>query len=225
MTTTTSKVKQAVESVYVTGFCGVGSHEGKEHKSSTGAILRSCPVGGRIEMTDGSGHRSYGDVLCTCSCHSMSRQMEELTGVKFPAFSPRKSSPALSRLGLLSTPGATTAGHGAPGSVDVDRPTVVTASGARFVVTPTGRSARGQLEEQVRHVISVQVKAAGEDMIAMIGLTTNTIAVLIDKDNQPSTGAIYSILKRWDGAAMVELADKPFRFLRFTDRGKRELLR
>lgn len=212
-------------STYVTGFCGIGSHENAPLISPSGKPLRACPVGGRLEATDGRGERVLGEIICVCACHDMSRQMEELSGTKFPIFSSRRASPALSRLGLLS-PGANgTDGATAAGSVNVERPTVVVPSGARFAVTPTGRAARGQLEELVRHYVCQQVKAAGEDMIAMLGLTTQFLSLLIDKDSPPSTGAIHAVLKRWEGANYIDLAESPVRFVRFTERGKRELFR
>lgn len=218
-------VKQEAPSIYVTGFCGIGSHENSPLISPSGKTLRACPVGGRIEGTNGMGRPIGEDILCTCLCHSTSREMETLTGVKFPAFSAGRTSPALSRLGLLSAGGVGTNTGKATGSVDMERPTVAVASGARFAVTPTGRAARGQLEEQVRYHICRQVRQAGEDMIALLGLNPTMLAKMIDAEDPPSTGAIHAVLKRWDNACLVELGESPFRFIRFTDRGKRDLFR
>lgn len=209
---------------YTSGFCGIGSHENTKALSPSGKALRTCPVGGRFDIIS-YGDRLLGQTLCDCACHAMSRQMEQMSGVKFPAYNSIKASGPLSSLGLLSGAGAGTDGAKAAGSVDSGRPTVVVASGARFAETPTGRAARGQLEEQVRYAICTQVKAAGHEMIAMLGLTTKLIADIIDKDNPPSTGAIYAVLKRWDGAALIAMAESPVRFISFTDRGKRELFR
>jgi hypothetical protein len=217
-------VTAPVNNIYVTGFCGIGSHEGLKIKSPSGALLKTCPVGGRVEMY-GYNDRHIGTAECTCECHDMSRQMEDMSGIKFPSRDSVKESSPLSGLGYLRAAGDGTNPDGSGRSVDPDAPSVVVASGARFAVTPTGRSARGQLEEQVRHVVSVQVKAAGEEMIAMLGLTPTMIGLAIDKENPPSSGAIYAVLKRWEGSAMVDLGEKPFRFLRFTDRGKRDLLK
>lgn len=62
-------------------------------------------------------------------------------------------------------------------------------------------------------------------MIAMLGLSPKTLAAMIDPENPPSTGAIYSVLKRWEGAAQVDMAESPVRFIRFTAKGKRDLFR
>jgi hypothetical protein len=171
------------------------------------------------------GDRNLGEALCECSCHDMSRQMEVMSGVKFPAYNSIKLSGPLSGLGLLSGVGTGTDGAKAAGSVDDGRPTVVVASGARFAETPTGRAARGQLEEQVRYAVCTQVKAAGDEVIAMLGLTPRLIGDIIDKADPPSSGAIYAVLKRWDGANLIDMAESPVRFVRFTDRGKRELFK
>jgi hypothetical protein len=209
--------KSVVQSVYVTGWCGSGNHENTKNLSSSGQVMRACPMGGRYDAG------RLGEIICTCNCHESSRAMEDMSGIKLPATIINRQTPSLGR--LLRAPGIGTGADGSAVSGDPSRSTVAVASGAVFVATPTGRAARGQLEEQVRHAISVQVKMAGEEMIAMLGLNPSTLAAMIDKDNPPSTGAIYSVLKRWEGQALVDLGQSPFRFLRFTDRGKRDLLR
>lgn len=159
-----------------------------------------------------------------CKCHELSREMEQLTGVELPAYDSRRQSSPLG-LGLLDGVGTGTDGAQGGGTSDVNRPTVVTESGARFVATPTGRRAKGQLEEEVRTVIVSQVRTAGDDMIAMLGLTPELIANSISKEDPPSSGAIYAILKTWEGKNYVDLGKSPFRFIRFTERGKRDLFR
>lgn len=218
------KKTTAETSNYQSGFCGIGSHENSKNKSPSGKSLRTCPVGGRFD-TIVHGDRNLGETLCECTCHDMSRQMEVMSGVKFPAYNSIKASGPLSGLGLLSGVGTGTDGGKAAGSVDGGRPTVVVASGARFVETPSGRAARGQLEEQVRFAVCTQVRAAGDDMIAILGLTPKLIGDIINKENPPSSGAIYAVLKRWDGANLIDMAESPVRFVRFTDRGKRDLFK
>lgn len=215
--TETKPGKRVVESTYISGFCGIGSHEGAKNLSPSGQVLKSCPQGGRFD-----GGR-LGVMICTCTCHDVTRQMESLTGIQVPALEINRTTPSLDRL-LREVNGAAGGGK-APGIGVIDGPSVTVASGARFAVTPTGRAARGQLEEQVRYAICVQVKAGGDEMIALLGLSPATLAAMIDKENPPSTGAIYSVLKRWESNGMVELAESPFRFIRFTERGKRELFR
>lgn len=209
--------KKVVESFYVSGFCGIGSHEGARNLSPSGVQLKSCSQGGRFEA------EKLGTIVCTCSCHDVTRQMESMTGIQVPSPIINRIAPSLSRI-LRESTRSTDGAKGGVGRV-IDGPSVTVASGARFAVTPTGRAARGQLEEQVRYAVSSQVRAGGDDMIAMLGLSPGLIANLINKDNPPSTGAIYSVLKRWEGSALVELGESPFRFLRFTDKGKRDLFR
>ena len=212
------------ESFYQSGFCGIGNHENSKNLSPSGLLLTACPVGGRF-ATFGLAGRQLEDGLCTCFCHDMSREMEELSGVKFPARNSVRDSSPLSGLGLLRVPGYGTASDEATGSVDPSRPTVAAPSGVTFTATPSGRAARGLLEESVRHFVCQQVKAAGDEMIAMLGLTPNTLGLMIDSEDPPSSGAIYAVLKRWEKLALVDLAETPFRFVRFTERGKRDLMR
>jgi hypothetical protein len=200
-----------------TGFCGIGNHEGSKNKTANGAVLRACVIGGRTDAG------KVGIIVCICDCHDMAREMEAMSGVQIPPVLVNRTPPRLGS--LLGLAPRTTGGTGTSGTGDVGRPSVVLPSGARFVATPTGRAAKGQLEEQVRHFVSVQVSAAGDEMIAMLGLQPGTIAKGINVDSPPSTGAVYSVLKRWEAAAMVELRDGPFAFVRFTERGKRELFR
>lgn len=209
--------KKIADSVYISGFCAIGSHEGTSPLSPSGKQLKTCNLGGRADAG------RAGMIICTCECHTMTREMEIMTGVEIP--------PAVINRQLIS-PGnllgyrRDDAPTGkAPGGGDVNTPSVVLESGARFAVTPTGRAARGQLEEQVRIAVCTQVKAAGEDMIASLGLTPQLLAGMISKDSPPSTGAIYSVLKRWEAQAYVTLGESPFRFIGFTDLGKRTLLR
>lgn len=204
-------------STYVTGFCGIGAHEAQTVKSESGAVLKSCPPGGRFSAD------RIGQILCMCECHDTTRELEELTKVQFPATIINRQTPALSR--ALHVPSGTTGSDGAPVSGQAGRPTVVVASGRTFVATPSGRAQRGQLEEQVRHACEQQVKFGGADMIALLGLRPETLALMIDRENPPSTGAIYSVLKRWERTAFVELAADPFRFVRFTPLGERNLVR
>jgi hypothetical protein len=225
MTQPKMAMKKATEpSNYQSGFCGIGSHENSKAVSPSGKPLKTCPVGGRIDMIT-VGDRNLGEAVCECDCHTMSRKMEEMSGVKFPARNSIKDSSPLSTLGLLRGHGAGTDGHKGPGTVDDGRPTVTVASGARFAETPTGRAARGQLEEQVRYAVCTQVKAAGHEMIAILGLTPKLIGDIINREDPPSSGAIYAVLKRWDSANLIDMAESPVRFVRFTDRGKRDLFK
>lgn len=220
----TATIQKKTSSGYQSGFCSIGSCENSKAVSPSGKPLKTCPIGGRIDMIM-FGDKNIGEAVCECKCHAVSRQMEELSGVRFPARNSIKDSGPLSALGLLSPGGMGTDGARAGRSVDDGRPTVTVASGVRFVETPTGRAARGQLEEQVRHAVSVQVRAGGDEMIAMLGLSPKTLAAMIDPENPPSTGAIYSVLKRWEGAAQIDMAESPVRFIRFTAKGKRDLFR
>lgn len=217
--------KPAAPSIYQSGFCTIGSHENTVKLSPSGKQLKSCPVGGRFDMGVQYRRAIDEDTLCTCPCHDTSRQMEELSGIKFPAHSVQREGSALSGMGLLQPPRVGTDGAKAPVDGDVNRPTVAAPSGRLFTATPSGRAARGQLEESVRHFVNQQVRAAGDEMIAILGLTPDFLGSLIDPVNPPSSGAIYSVFIRWEKQNFVELSKSPFRFIRYTDRGKRELFR
>lgn len=96
--------------------------------------------------------------------------------------------------------------------------TVPTLDGPRtFEPTPTGRAARGELEDKVRLAI---IKVYGFE-----GLTPDTIAVLVNKDDPPSVGAIHAILTRWEEKGLAIIARKPMRFVEFSELGRAHLMR
>lgn len=94
-----------------------------------------------------------------------------------------------------------------------------------FVPTPSGRAAKGELEERVRVKFKAMLSIGqfAVDMLKAHGMTPKNMSLGLDKENPPSEGAIYSIFKRWSEKEYVKLSEKPFQVVEFTDRGRREL--
>jgi hypothetical protein len=86
-----------------------------------------------------------------------------------------------------------------------------------FAPTPTGRSGRGELEQQVDAVCKVW-------LIDNPGVlcTPKYISVQIENDfgiRQPSVGAIGAVFDRWTELGYADCQRKPVRFVKFTDDG------
>lgn len=211
---------------YISGFCAVGAHEGAKKLSPGGTLFRPCP--GAYFYMGGGGE-------CKCDCHTAFKQIRELmasmqvnTGSDDLSDRPRDGGtpdpthtpvPVTSSVSVEPSPFAhTNAGL----TIPPPRPSVIT-GGKSFKATPSGRAAKGELEEKVR-VQLAKVCSANADMVAMTGLTPKVLSVAIDDDKPPSQGAIHAILIRWEQKGLVELGTKPFRFLKFTDLGRRQLM-
>lgn len=198
--------KQKAPSVYVTGHCAVGNCYGTKNLTPDGKrLLPAC--NGRYEYRGTL-------ILCTHSCHSEVREMlamiEELNALT-------GGDNALSLPSQLREAATVTV------RID-DTPlydpflSVPTLGGPRtFEPTPTGRAARGELEDKVRRAI---IRVYGFE-----SLTPETIAVLVNKEDPPSVGAVHAVLTRWEDKSFAILDRKPMRFVEFTELGKSHLMR
>ena len=202
--------KQKAPSTYVTGHCAVGNCYGAKNTTADGKrLLPSCQW--KYEYRGNM-------IVCTHSCHNDVSEMLALIEEMYSLSSGNPDldlpSPVPPQLREAMTYVA---------RID-DRPvytpllTVPTLDGPRtFEPTPTGRAARGELEEKVRLAI---IKVYGFE-----GLTPETIAVLVNKDDPPSVGAIHAILTRWEERSLAIIARKPMRFVEFTELGRAHLMR
>lgn len=222
------KAEQArpAKSVYVTGFCSVGAHEGVTLLSQGGALIRSCAG----EYMIGGRYGTNRTVTCTCSCHDSFNEIRKLMKDMQDAGVGNDTISAV--LGIQETPTPTGGPTGAASS-----PTASTGGGTgdragllpfdrgahgglkSFKPTPTGRAARGQLEEDVRKVVAAQHKLF-DDM-----LTPGVIAKFINAEDPPSQGAVHAVLSRWEQRSWVTLKTKPVRLGVITEAGKRNIIK
>ena len=86
---------------------------------------------------------------------------------------------------------------------------------AQFEDTPSGKRARGQLEDEVLYVCSQFSRGELDEEI----LTPAIIGALIDESNPPSVGAIVAVFNRWTKIGFANYAQKPLRFESFTAAG------
>jgi hypothetical protein len=167
-------------------------------------------------------------VVCKCSCHSEIDKLFELTGmtriaqdnpeyiVDRSAFSmPTPEERIVSRASKdLELTGRTDAQP----TLESPAPGIVPPLLARsFAATPTGRLARGQLEFMVREACDVW-KVEGYS----VNCTPQWIATEVAKTHgidEPSTGAVSSVLMRWVNIGFATVDGKPFRFLDYTKEG------
>lgn len=208
----------------VSGFCDTGSHEGTARLSPGGSLLVPCKQTYHVH----SGHKIL-TFVCTCDCHkdfNEIRQMMAMMKATHDGNDAILDAPILQEIPAPTvggtsgvTPVTATPAPFAPVVGTSLRPTIPAKPVEKtFDPTPTGRAARGQLEEKVRIVVAqLHELAAGM-------LTPKMIAGRINKDSPPSQGAVHAVLIRWEQRGLVELAKNPFRFEKFTDLGKRQLL-
>lgn len=76
-----------------------------------------------------------------------------------------------------------------------------------------GRRKRGELEDNVEVVCRLwQMKCLPWEL-----LTTDAIALMVDANDQPSQGAVYSVLRRWADHNWAMVGRSPVRFVGFSD--------
>ena len=83
--------------------------------------------------------------------------------------------------------------------------------------TPTGRTARGELEAWVREVTDVWVVEKGE--VCTPKLISAMIAQRHGLGKQPSVGAVDAVLRRWVKIGFAIVSAKPIRFDGYTEAG------
>lgn len=205
---------------YITGFCQTGACEGVDKRSPSGQKIQSC-LGWYSVPTSGTFGRQI-EVVCTHSCHDTTRELREMMAamgksMPIPERPRLKERPALIlRPATVEQPApAESAPIAAPsgGLLPFQRATV-----DGLARTPSGRAAKGALEERVRLVL-VQAKI----FVEMDMVTPGYICRIIDKENPPSQGAVLAVLERWEKKNLIQIADKPKRISKITNLGERFL--
>lgn len=213
---------EPAKTMYVTGLCMTGACEGSMKKSESGAIFPQCK--GTYMFYMGG---TYKEIVCQHDCHAAFAAIRALmVDMPVPDGVPAISLPSTSVPAPTDAPSSESlipfAVPMSPALTGI--PSIANRIPVRmFTPTPSGRAARGQLEEQVRLQLA-KAYGIGPDLLALTGLQPKLLAASINPEKPPSQGAVYAVFKRWEGQGWVELAEKPFRLVKVTEAGKRKLI-
>jgi len=215
-------------STYESQHCVLGAHQGTSIRADNGVIRPACR---------GTYVYRYTTVVCTCFCHRYFIDDDEddtaLDGVSIrtddgatagtvataPASAPSIAAIPAPRVDarralyerLLKSP------------LLADQPR---AMAERFILNKEFdvldmepifgvRRQRGELEENVELLCMLWLDG---HLSVWPMLDTQTLAVLIDAQDPPSLGAVHAVLTRWSNMLWCETADRPFRFVKFSQR-------
>lgn len=191
---------------YRSGHCGIGCCEGTKAVNYRGVPMKTC------------------DAIfnCPCKCHDDLAKLFKLTGeerrvVDVSGYKPEPSGFVMPELGPL--PESSNSDHtDRPVLVESPAPGTVPARVTKpFAPTPSGRTARGELESWVEEYCGIW--AVEKDVE---NCTPTYLAEEIGRHKgitPPSVGAIDAVFKRWVQLGFAEIGKKPTRFIRFTDEG------
>lgn len=192
------------------GYCMIGSCEGTKPKSASGQPMKTCDF---IES-------------CSCDCHILITKMFEIAEqprqiMSNPEYMPVKSPfwmPTLEEVVRDRAARSHPAGTSTPPALKSPAPgTVPPVVAHSFGPTPTGRAARGELEDWINAVCGIWlVEKYPWDC------TPVYIAAQIAKREgiaPPSTGAITAAFERWKDLGFAVVAKKPIRFVNYTPEG------
>lgn len=196
---------------YRTGLCAIGACEGKNPKNFRGEPLPTC------QAWD----------TCSCGCHEEFDKLFELsdmdrTAVNNSSYAPPERTfwmPSIEDRVVMresSTNGPATA----PTRIESPVPDTVPATLVRaYAPTPSGRSARGELESWVKETCDVWLV----EKVAT-PCTPTWISVEIGRSQgikDPSVGAIAAVFDRWTRIGFALVEKKPTRFVKYTEEGIR----
>lgn len=191
---------------YKSGLCDIGCHEGDNPKNFRGQALPTCTSG------------SEG---CSCECHKKFDEMFSMTGqertvVNFSGYVPDKGSFVMPDLAQLALDRKLS---------DETRPVEIIASPVpdlvptgieqKFSSTPTGRAARGELEQMVDRVCR-DWAVDQEDFPCRVTYVADQIERR-EGIKRPSEGAINAVFERWQKIGYAIIERKPNRFVSYTD--------
>lgn len=195
------------ENKYITGFCGIGCHEGTKPKSFSGKPMKTC---------------TYWQT-CSCSCHKMITRMFEETGlsripVENPEYVPVKSNFVMpERQIVIAAPIlSNSAPVLPPETLESVAPGIVPPTNrATYGPTQSGRAARGELEHWVEDTCSTWVVEQEQQSCTPVYISEE----IAKKQGirTPSTGAITAVLERWVLIGFAKIERKPIRFVGFTE--------
>jgi hypothetical protein len=199
----------------ITGFCGMGQHEGTRPKSYLGNPMKTCE---RI-IHDPTGKPKWN---CACKCHTDLDKLFEMSGMDRviqvnPEYQPVKINV------ILPTIEERAARFKAkdivpPRVVESPLPDRVPATIERvFTPTSTGRAARGELELWVKKECDQWILDKPEDSCTPAYISER----IAEKQGikAPSVGAISAVFDRWTALGYALIAKKPTRFVGYMPDG------
>lgn len=194
---------------YRTGFCGMGCHEGTRPVNVLETALPTC--------------RDW--LTCGCECHDKLSEMFVMTEqirtlVDSSGYVPERLTMIMPTWSERAEARATSSSSDpamAPVRLESPDPDRIPATLARtYAATPTGRSGRGQLESQVKHIC--------DDFVLMgVGQCTpkyvSEMIATVFEQAPPSVGAIDAVWVRWVKIGFAVVEKKPTRFTGYTADG------
>lgn len=197
----------------ITGFCGMGQHEGTRPRSYSGLPMKTC------ERTYSNRWKSWD---CICKCHKDLDMLFEMSGMPRviqvnPEYIPVTVSivmPTLEeRAARFKTKDVVP-----PRVVESALPDRVPATiERRFAPTASGRAGRGELELLVKKECDQWVLDNPEE-----SCTPSYISERIAHDlgiKAPSVGAISAVFDRWTKLGFALIGKKPTRFVGYMPDG------
>lgn len=187
---------------YVTGFCLNRFCEGTSPTNHKGQAMMVCTFW--VASDKGA--------VCSCKCHARVTQMFEAVGMpRIPMQNPHYDPPRNEFIVPTAEERIAAKMAASPSQVGVARPAEVIRTN-HFDETPTGKRARGQLEDEVLLICSQFTRGELDEEF----LTPAIIAKMIDDLNPPSVGAIGAVFERWEKIGFAHCPKKPVRFQSFT---------
>lgn len=197
----------------LTGFCGMGQHEGSKPRSPSGLPMKTCM---RVY------HYREKTWHCGCKCHveldrmfqmmDMERYVEE--NPEYVPVKPTWQMPTLDERVALSIERRTTPTI----RIESVMPTHVPATVSRvFTPTVSGRAGRGQLELWVKQACDRWIVDKPESSCTPQWISDQI--VVVEDIKPPSVGAINAVFERWTKLNFALVGRKPVRFVGYTDEG------
>ena len=189
----------------LSGFCGIGCHEGTRPRSFTGKPMKVCTM--------------YE--TCSCDCHAKLTKMYTLTDTpRVPVDNPEYI-PHVSSIWNYIQEYRDTAEllpssiKEVPKEVPVEEYPALATSGIDYQPTDKGSRAPGQLEDEIRQVCNRFLMREFDVDYCTPKFVQSQISP------EPSIGAIGQAFRSWDkiGFAIVKIS--PVRFVSFTADGMR----
>lgn len=214
---------------YITGHCANGAHEGNKTFSARGTLLQPCR---------GMYTWRFTSAFCTCWCHELAATVRTMTAVTSdPLF--------VGTHGLVSAADVAASVASAPMPIAVNMPEVVITQDPHWlyrqmIASPKvstqlanmvrvkilneeaqeysadesgERRRRGELDANVEIVCRLWL----DKLLPWELLTTDAISIMVDAEDPPSQGAIYSVLNRWANRGFAMIGTKPMRFIGFNE--------
>jgi hypothetical protein len=200
-----------------TGFCSNGQCEGTKPKGVNGSPMKTCTFWQE----------------CPCNCHKQITQMFEMAGL--PRVAQDNPEYRVDRSEFVMPDPVIQTYEEIIEQVQnqfADKPyyqefaekftpqvQLPPSAPKTYSETPSGRTAKGQLEDWVKQACDVWI-AEKYSWPCTPSYLSGTIAD-VEKVPTPSTGAIGAVFNRWEELGFAVIGKKPIRFTAYTEEGMR----